>query len=38
LRRGRGLEDAAGTLQAHPTLGDGFQEAALEVLGRALQG
>ncbi len=30
------LEDIAGTIHAHPTQGEGFQEAALKALGRAV--
>ncbi len=30
------LEDAAGTIHAHPTIGEAVQEAALKTLGRAL--
>lgn len=30
------LEDIAGTIHAHPTLGEGFQEAALKALGHAI--
>ncbi len=30
------LEDIAGTIHAHPTQGEGFQEAALKALGHAL--
>ena len=30
------LEDVAGTIHAHPTQGEGFQEAALKALGHAI--
>ena len=30
------LEDIAGTIHAHPTLGEAFQESALKALGHAL--
>jgi dihydrolipoamide dehydrogenase len=36
LEMGARLEDVAGTIHAHPTLGEGVQEAALRALGRAL--
>ncbi|MBO0905242.1 dihydrolipoyl dehydrogenase [Jiella sonneratiae] len=36
LEMGACLEDLAGTIHAHPTLGEGFQEAALAALGKAL--
>jgi dihydrolipoamide dehydrogenase len=36
LEMGARLEDIAGTIHAHPTQGEGFQEAALEALGHAL--
>ncbi|BBK36550.1 dihydrolipoyl dehydrogenase [Allostella sp. ATCC 35155] len=36
LEMGARLEDLAGTIHAHPTLGEGIQEAALRALGRAL--
>jgi dihydrolipoamide dehydrogenase len=36
LEMGARLEDVAGTIHAHPTLGEGFHEAALKALGRAL--
>ena len=35
-RDGRALEDVAGTIHAHPTLGEAVQEAALRALGQAL--
>ncbi|MER8976566.1 MULTISPECIES: dihydrolipoyl dehydrogenase [unclassified Mesorhizobium] len=36
LEMGATLEDIAGTIHAHPTQGEGFQEAALKALGHAL--
>jgi dihydrolipoamide dehydrogenase len=36
LEMGARLEDVAGTIQAHPTLGEAVQEAALRALGHAL--
>ncbi|MBN8939786.1 MAG: dihydrolipoyl dehydrogenase [Rhizobiales bacterium] len=36
LEMGARLEDIAGTIHAHPTQGEGFQEAALKTLGHAL--
>ena len=36
LEMGARLEDIAGTIHAHPTLGEAFQEAALRALGKAL--
>ncbi|MEI9413002.1 dihydrolipoyl dehydrogenase [Mesorhizobium salmacidum] len=36
LEIGARLEDIAGTIHAHPTQGEGFQEAALKALGHAL--
>jgi dihydrolipoamide dehydrogenase len=36
LEMGARLEDVAGTMHAHPTLGEAVQEAALRALGRAL--
>ncbi|TPK82673.1 dihydrolipoyl dehydrogenase [Mesorhizobium sp. B2-4-12] len=36
LEMGARLEDIAGTIHSHPTLGEGFQEAALKALGHAL--
>ncbi len=36
LEMGARLEDIAGTIHAHPTQGEGFQEAALKALGHAL--
>ena len=36
LEMGARLEDIAGTVHAHPTLGEAVQEAALRALGRAL--
>lgn len=36
LEMGSRLEDVAGTIHAHPTLGEAVQEAALRCLGRAL--
>jgi len=36
LEMGARLEDVAGTIHAHPTQGEAFQEAALRALGRAL--
>jgi dihydrolipoamide dehydrogenase len=38
VEMGARLEDVADTIHAHPTLGEGFQEAALKALGRALHG
>ncbi|MNJ71959.1 Dihydrolipoyl dehydrogenase [compost metagenome] len=36
LEMGACLEDVAGTIHAHPTLGEAVQEAALRALGHAL--
>jgi len=36
LEMGARLEDIAGTIHAHPTQGEAFQEAALRALGRAV--
>jgi dihydrolipoamide dehydrogenase len=36
LEMGACLEDIAGTIHAHPTQSEGFQEAALKALGHAL--
>ncbi len=36
LEMGATLEDVAGTIHAHPTQGEGFQEAALKALGHAI--
>jgi dihydrolipoamide dehydrogenase len=36
IEMGAHLEDVAGTIHAHPTLGEGFQEAALKALGHAI--
>jgi len=36
IEMGARLEDAAGTIHAHPTLGEALQEAALRALGRPL--
>ncbi|WP_027054835.1 dihydrolipoyl dehydrogenase [Mesorhizobium erdmanii] len=36
LEMGARLEDIAGTIHAHPTQGEGFQESALKALGHAL--
>ena len=36
IEMGARLEDVAGTIHAHPTQGEAFQEAALKALGRAL--
>ncbi|MER9026763.1 dihydrolipoyl dehydrogenase [Mesorhizobium sp. M0815] len=36
LEMGARLEDIAGTIHAHPTQGEGFQEAALKALGQAV--
>ncbi|WP_193175331.1 dihydrolipoyl dehydrogenase [Oricola nitratireducens] len=36
IEMGARLEDIAGTMHAHPTQGEGFQEAALSALGHAL--
>ena len=36
LEMGATLEDIAGTIHAHPTQGEAFQEAALRALGHAL--
>ena len=36
LEMGACLEDIAGTIHAHPTLGEAVQEAALRALGHAL--
>ena len=36
LEMGARLEDIAGTIHAHPTLGEAFQEAALRALGHAV--
>jgi dihydrolipoamide dehydrogenase len=33
---GARLEDIAGTIHAHPTQGEAFQEAALRALGQAI--
>lgn len=38
VEMGARLEDVASTIHAHPTLGEGLQEAALKALGRALHG
>jgi dihydrolipoamide dehydrogenase len=38
LELGAQLEDVAGTIHAHPTLGEAVQEAALKALGQALHG
>jgi dihydrolipoamide dehydrogenase len=35
IEMGATLEDIAGTIHAHPTLGEGFQEAALKALGQS---
>jgi dihydrolipoamide dehydrogenase len=36
MEMGARLEDVAGTIHAHPTLGEAVQEAALRALGHAL--
>jgi dihydrolipoamide dehydrogenase len=36
IELGAQLEDVAGTIHAHPTLGEAVQEAALRALGHAL--
>jgi len=36
IEMGAQLEDVAGTIHAHPTLGEAVQEAALRALGHAL--
>jgi dihydrolipoamide dehydrogenase len=36
VEMGARLEDIAGTIHAHPTLGEAFQEAALRALGHAV--
>ena len=36
MEMGARLEDIAGTIHAHPTQGEGFQEAALKALGHAI--
>ncbi len=36
IEMGARLEDVAGTIHAHPTLGEGFQESAMRTLGHAL--
>jgi dihydrolipoamide dehydrogenase len=36
IEMGARLEDVAGTIHAHPTQGEAFQEAALKALGRAI--
>jgi dihydrolipoamide dehydrogenase len=36
IEMGARLEDIAGTIHAHPTLGEAVQEAALRALGQAL--
>lgn len=36
IEMGARLEDIAGTIHAHPTQGEGFQEAAMKALGHAL--
>ena len=36
IEMGARLEDIAGTIHAHPTLGEAIQEAALRALGHAL--
>jgi len=36
LEMGARLEDVAGTIHAHPTMGEAFQEAALRALGQAI--
>jgi dihydrolipoamide dehydrogenase len=36
VEMGARLEDIAGTIHAHPTQSEGFQEAALKALGQAL--
>ena len=38
IEMGARLEDTAGTIHAHPTLGEAVQEAALRALGHALHG
>ena len=37
LEMGARLEDIAGTIHAHPTLGEAFHEASLRALGEALR-
>lgn len=36
VETGTRLEDIAGTIHAHPTLGEGFAEASMKALGHAL--
>ena len=36
IEMGARLEDIAGTIHAHPTLGEAFHEASLRTLGHAL--
>jgi dihydrolipoamide dehydrogenase len=36
IEMGERLEDTAGTIHAHPTLGEAMQEAAMRALGHAL--
>ena len=36
IEMGSVLEDIAGTIHAHPTLGEAFHEAALKALGHAI--
>jgi len=36
LEMGATLEDVAGTIHAHPTLGEAVQEAAMRAMGHAL--
>jgi len=36
IEMGARLEDIAGTVHAHPTLGEAFQEASLKAMGEAL--
>jgi dihydrolipoamide dehydrogenase len=36
IEMGATLDDIAGTIHAHPTLGEAFQESALRTLGHAL--
>ena len=36
IEMGATLQDIAGTIHAHPTLGEGFQEAALKALGHSI--
>ncbi len=38
VEMGARLEDIAGTIHAHPTLGEGFAEACMKALGHALHG